>query len=70
VESFLHIFLHSQEHELLGLVLAHTFASPCLGHEPKARVATPKLPYMVVSNLCTLSNVHNTSTYSINLQFW
>jgi hypothetical protein len=25
---------------LPGLVLAHTFASPCLGREPKARVAT------------------------------
>jgi hypothetical protein len=30
----------------------------------------PELPYMVVSNLCTLSNVHNTNTNSISLQFW
>jgi hypothetical protein len=43
--SFPHILLHSQGHEmrLPGLVLAHTLASPCLGHEPNARVATPKM---------------------------
>ncbi len=29
-----------------------------------------KLPYMVVNNLSTLSNVHNTNTDSISLQFW
>jgi len=35
-------FLHSQEHEmwLPGSLLARTFASPCLGLEPKARVMT------------------------------
>jgi len=39
--SFFHILLHSQEHEmqLLGFLLACTLASPCLGREPKARVA-------------------------------
>jgi hypothetical protein len=37
-----HIFLHSHEHEmwLLGFTLVRTFASLCLGHEPKARVVT------------------------------
>jgi hypothetical protein len=40
--SFPHTPLHSREHKmwLLGSFLAHTFASPCLSHEPKARVAT------------------------------
>jgi len=39
-------FLHFQKHEmwLFGSLLACTFASPCLGHEPKARVTTPNLP--------------------------
>jgi hypothetical protein len=34
--------LHSQEHEmwLLGFLLACPFAIPCLGHEPKVKVAT------------------------------
>jgi hypothetical protein len=42
MRGFLHILLHSHEHEmwLSGSLLARTFASPCLGHEPKARVAT------------------------------
>ncbi len=30
----------------------------------------PEIPYMVVGNQCTLSNVHNISIDSINLQFW
>jgi hypothetical protein len=40
--SFPLTFLHYQEHEmwLPGSLLAHTFASPCLGREPKARVVT------------------------------
>ncbi len=40
--SFPHTFLHSWEHEmwLLGSFVARTFASPYLGREPKARVAT------------------------------
>jgi hypothetical protein len=40
--SIPHTLLHSQEHEmwLLGFVLARILASPCLGHEPKARVVT------------------------------
>jgi hypothetical protein len=40
--SFLHTLLHSWEHEmwLSSSLLARTFASPCLGYEPKARVAT------------------------------
>jgi len=35
-------YLHSREHEMwfLGSLLAHTFASPCLGREPKAKVVT------------------------------
>jgi hypothetical protein len=39
---FPRIFLHSREHEmwLLSSLLAHTFASPCFGREPKVRVAT------------------------------
>ncbi len=39
---FSHILLHSQEHEmwLLGSLLGCTFASPCVDHEPKARVVT------------------------------
>jgi len=39
--SFPHTLLHSREHEvwLPGSLLACVFASPCLGHEPKARVA-------------------------------
>ncbi len=39
---FPHTLLHSCEYEmwLLGSVLAHTFVNPCLGHEPKVRVAT------------------------------
>jgi hypothetical protein len=40
--SFPHILLHSQKHEMWfpGSLLAYTFASPCFGREPKARVAT------------------------------
>ncbi len=30
----------------------------------------PELPYMVIGNLCTLSNVHNTNIDSITLLFW
>jgi len=30
----------------------------------------PELPYMVVGNLCILSNVHNINIDLINLQFW
>jgi hypothetical protein len=39
--SFPHTLLHSQEHEmwLPGSLLAYIFASPCLGREPKAKVA-------------------------------
>jgi hypothetical protein len=35
-------FLHSWEHEtwFLGSFLAHTFASPCFGREPRAKIAT------------------------------
>jgi hypothetical protein len=42
--SFLHTFLHSWEHEmwLPSSFLALTFANPCLGREPKARVVTTK----------------------------
>jgi hypothetical protein len=32
--------------QLLGSLLAHTFASPCLGHKPKVRVATHLLLYI------------------------
>jgi hypothetical protein len=41
-DSSFHILLHSQEHEMwfLSSTLAHTFASPCLGCEPKVRVVT------------------------------
>ncbi len=55
--SFRRTFLHSWKHEmwLLGSLLARTFASPCVGHEPKARVMTTKhfmhivkyLPYLI-----------------------
>ncbi len=40
--SFLHIFLHSQKHEmwLSGFFLTHTLANRCFGRRPKARVAT------------------------------
>jgi hypothetical protein len=40
--SFPHTLPHSQENEmwLPGFLLACTFASPCLGREPKAKVAT------------------------------
>jgi hypothetical protein len=30
----------------------------------------PELPYMVVGNMCTLSNVHNTNIDSTSLQLW
>ncbi len=42
--SFPHTFLHSREHEmwLPGSLLARTFASPCLGRKPKAKVAAMK----------------------------
>jgi hypothetical protein len=33
-------FIPSHFPSLLGFLLAHNLASPCLGHEPKARVAT------------------------------
>ncbi len=38
--SFLHTLPHSQEHEcdFQASLLACTFASPCLGHEPKIKV--------------------------------
>jgi hypothetical protein len=40
--SFPHTLLHSWEHEMWipGPFLAHTFTSPCLGRELKAKVAT------------------------------
>jgi len=40
--SFLHTFLHSQQHEmwLPGSLLACTFVSPRIGHKPKSRVVT------------------------------
>jgi hypothetical protein len=40
--SFPHTLLHSREHEmpLSSSLLAYTFASPCLGREPKVRVVT------------------------------
>jgi hypothetical protein len=42
--SFLHPLLHSQEHKmwLRASLLARTFASPCFGCKPKARVPTIK----------------------------
>jgi hypothetical protein len=42
VRSFPHILLHSQEMKCdsRASFFACTFASPCLGHEPKARVVT------------------------------
>jgi hypothetical protein len=47
--SFSHTLLHSQKHEmwLLSSVLARTFVNPCLGHEPKVRVATFHLMWLV-----------------------
>jgi hypothetical protein len=38
-------FLHSHEHEMwfLGSLLACTFANPCLGREPKVKVATSRV---------------------------
>jgi hypothetical protein len=43
---FPHALLHSREHEmwLSGLILARTFANPCLGCKPKVRVATIEVP--------------------------
>jgi hypothetical protein len=40
--SYPHTLLHFWEHECdsWALFLARTFASPCLGYEPKARVMT------------------------------
>jgi len=40
--SFPHTLLHFREHAmwLPGPVLARTFANPCFGHEPKAKVMT------------------------------
>jgi hypothetical protein len=50
--SFPHILLHSREHEMwfLGSLLAHTFTSPWLGHEPKAKVVT----FMMAPSKCVL----------------
>jgi hypothetical protein len=47
--SFPHILLHSREYEmwLLGFLLALILASPCLGCEPNARVATKVNLYMM-----------------------
>jgi hypothetical protein len=54
--SFPHTLLHSREYEmwLLGSLLAHTFASPCLGHKPKAGVATPWIMYQ----MCTCVSLY------------
>jgi hypothetical protein len=43
--SFRHTLLHSWEHEmwLLGSLLPHTFASPCLSCESKARVVITRI---------------------------
>jgi hypothetical protein len=45
--SFPHTLPHFREHEmwLLASFLDHTFASPCLGCEPKARVAIIPRPF-------------------------
>jgi hypothetical protein len=55
--SFPHILLHSQEHEmwLPGSLLARTLVNPCLGREPKARIATNALD----------QKFHLTNNYSI-----
>ncbi len=52
--SFPHTLLHSWEHEmwLPNSLLAHTFVSPCLGREPKVRVAT----IFISSKCCSSSN--------------
>jgi hypothetical protein len=76
--SFLHTFLHSQEHEMwlsnfpLGphpykpspsraSLLAHTLASLCLNHEPKARVVTQMVSsstsYFTKKNSCNCKTV-------------
>jgi hypothetical protein len=59
--SFPHILLHSRKHEmwLPSSFLAHTFANPCLGREPKARVMTSKFEIwkfhkeLSAKNLCS-----------------
>jgi len=52
VGSFSHTFLHSREYEYdsRASLLACTFASPCLGCEPKARVATTIINQPVEGN--------------------
>jgi hypothetical protein len=49
--SFPHTFLHSREHEmwLPASNLARTLASPCLVCEPKVKVATPFLFWLLFS---------------------
>jgi hypothetical protein len=61
---FLHTLLHSWEHEmwLPCSLLAHTFASPYLGHEPKARVASILVSIHIYSSL--ISMLISTSYYS------
>jgi hypothetical protein len=35
--------LESMQHDSRASFLARNLATPCLGHEPKARIATPKV---------------------------
>jgi hypothetical protein len=53
--SFPHTFPHSHtfgniKHDSRASLLARTFASPCLGHEPKAKVTTVKIYTKFIPN--------------------
>jgi hypothetical protein len=61
---FLHTLLHSWEHEMWppSFLLARPLASPCFGHEPKAKVATMG-PNVEVGGTCDLIVGLGHSTY-------
>ncbi len=64
-DSYPHTLLHSWEHEmwLPASLLAHTFTSPCLGHEPKPRVATHCEKYRV--SCFMRANPHSSIAFSL-----
>jgi len=64
--------LHSYEHEiwLPGSLLARTFTSPCIGREPKAKVATTNFySELYVHPLCEFSIVSNFDEMNYNLVY-
>jgi hypothetical protein len=70
--SFLCTLFHSREHEmwLPGLVLARTFANPCLGHEPKARVATKLMTWIMILTNKTTSSYWHITCHVVIMRDW